>query len=470
MKMRLRLSLGSGGGGIISQAITATITPAMSALYEGQTVGDVIGYATMIDPANYTSPGNTITNVSVAFTGVANAAEATSEDDVVGFTVTVTDSAANQRIFNAGTTTVEYKANVTVTAGNEANIEINPIVPDSENIDVVVVGGVYAGTYTRTAGQLRGGALNLVLPSISGNTGLGDTLTLATGLWTTTSTLALTQQWKSDGTDISGATGLTFDITASEQGTNVTADVTGDDGTNPPTVATSLPVSIPAGGAANLIDITPAALAIPFNDTGSGATSETVDSTGVAAGDLIVITMCGQDATNGGEITSMTLGGQPATRLGIALDNANRRGLGEAWTVAKPATGGDSHTLVINYSEALNHKSIKVTAVPGRTGTPTAFIDARNTGNPISTTLNVGVGDALIAFGAIFENGQGPTITWSGMTVPDAGQLPPAPSTANTQWYFGTENVATADASRLIEATTSHLSIRAVGFIHVPLT
>ena len=459
MGMSLTLSP-VGGGGIVSQAITAIITPAMSPLFEGQTVGDVVNYAQQIAASNFISANGTVRpeDVTVTFQGDAvDESTVLAEGDTAGFTVTVTDNVGTTPVpFVATLITSQYKARVTVTAGNEANIDINPIVPDSENIDIVVVGGIYAGTYTRTAGQLNGAPLNLALPSISGNTALNDTLTLDRGLWTTASTLALTQQWQSDGTDISGATGLTFDITASEQGTDVTADVTGDDGTNQ-TIATSLPVSIPSGAVADPIYHGGSAQ----HNTGNVGESIAITSTGTAEGEPIIIMFAMQDSTNNGDVDTLTYGGVSAT-LVAKTDNTGQRGHTEIWMVAKPA-GGDTHTLTVAYTEQITQVEVSVFGCPGRTGT---VLDSAldNTDGPPSTwdiSVDTAVNAALIVVGVCFNTGSGNSITFTGAPTMVETEV----NGTQTRFARGAQTITTAETPRSVTATpatTNHAAAAAV--------
>jgi hypothetical protein len=83
----------------------------------------------------------------------------------------------------------------------------------------------YAGVYNIDTALLDTGPVNLVPAAISGTTDLGDTLTAIPGLWVydpTAGAPTIAANWQSDGTDVSpAATGTTFDITAAEQGTDV---------------------------------------------------------------------------------------------------------------------------------------------------------------------------------------------------------------------------------------------------------
>src|SRR5687768_16279907 len=58
------------------------------------------------------------------------------------------------------------------------------------------------------ARPVSGGPVNTVLPSISGTTNVGETSTGTPG--TSTGDPVLTHQWRRDGVDISGETGLTY--------------------------------------------------------------------------------------------------------------------------------------------------------------------------------------------------------------------------------------------------------------------
>jgi surface protein len=62
---------------------------------------------------------------------------------------------------------------------------------------------------------------NDVAPSISGNTGLGDTLTRTAGTWTGTPTPAVTGQWQRNGTPIAGETGTTYTIAVADSGADI---------------------------------------------------------------------------------------------------------------------------------------------------------------------------------------------------------------------------------------------------------
>lgn len=108
--MRLGLALGLGASQVTGAPpiITATVAPALAVLEDGDAVQG--GFSADIDQAsNYASTAGTISGVTVAVT--INAVSALASDtveagDAVVVTVTVTDSAANQRVFTLSRTAV----------------------------------------------------------------------------------------------------------------------------------------------------------------------------------------------------------------------------------------------------------------------------------------------------------------------------------------------------------------------------
>ncbi|MDN4611911.1 S8 family serine peptidase [Arthrobacter burdickii] len=69
------------------------------------------------------------------------------------------------------------------------------------------------------------GSLTAPVPTVSGTTKVGYTLTANTGAWTTGTTLKY--QWYRSGVPITGATGATFALTAADLGRSVSVGVTG---------------------------------------------------------------------------------------------------------------------------------------------------------------------------------------------------------------------------------------------------
>lgn len=87
--------------------------------------------------------------------------------------------------------------------------------------------------------------LNTALPTITGTTTLGDTLTCVPGTWTNSPT-GYTYQWRREGADIAGETTTQHVIVAADQGMSLSCMeiATNAAGTNS---ATSLPTIIPGG-------------------------------------------------------------------------------------------------------------------------------------------------------------------------------------------------------------------------------
>ena len=64
------------------------------------------------------------------------------------------------------------------------------------------------------------------LPEITGDVIVGETLTASPGVWTGNPVPIFSYQWKADGTDIEGATGQEYELTADEIGAEITVVVT----------------------------------------------------------------------------------------------------------------------------------------------------------------------------------------------------------------------------------------------------
>jgi hypothetical protein len=79
---------------------------------------------------------------------------------------------------------------------------------------------------SRPGGSWASTPINSVLPAITGDTGLGDTLTASTGTWLGQRSPTFTYQWKRGGVAISGATSSTYVITVDDIATTLTVTVT----------------------------------------------------------------------------------------------------------------------------------------------------------------------------------------------------------------------------------------------------
>jgi len=420
-------------GGIFS-LISATITPSMSALYDGQAVEDVTNYSTMVNTSNFSVPGRTISSVVAQFDGDAvSAAGALSEDDTAGFTVTVTDSAAEEYTFVASPITVEYKARITVTAGNEAEVDINPLVDDSENITITID----STDYTRTAGQLRGGPVNLIVPTISGTTGTGDDLTGDNESWTTsTGALTFTNQWQSDGVDISGETSTTYTILSGDAGADITFDVTADDGTNPTVTVSSAATSIPGGKS-----VTTLGSVARFDNEGDSDSITGIDLDSIADGTILIAVIAAADVNSGATFSAPTLGANTFTEV-VTAPPSGERGLGAIYRWTKSGTGS-RRTFTWNYSEYVSAVSIKLYQCDGCT----TVIDKQEE-NTSAATFDVSVdttSDCILIGGSANYLG---SVTHSGITMTE--QI-----VNGKYFYHGAEVVTTAATPRTVTATHS---------------
>jgi hypothetical protein len=159
-----------------ARIITAIVQPALAPLVAGDTIEDNLS-ADIDQTSNYASTAGTITSVTVTATINGVAADLTDTvafEDVVAITVTVTDSEANVRVFSLGRT-------------------VAGIAPSND-----------------------------VAPSIAGDTGLGDTLTVTAGTWSGVPAPTLAYQWLRGGVEIAGETGTTYVITLADSGASIT--------------------------------------------------------------------------------------------------------------------------------------------------------------------------------------------------------------------------------------------------------
>jgi len=116
-----------------------------------------------------------------------------------------------------------------------------------------------AGRRRRTSHEVpRAGAsapvlpVNLVLPSISGNTTFGATLTVSNGTWTGPPD-TYTYQWERDGSEIVGETDQTYEVVDADEGNDITCVVT----------ATNIVGAVEAESAAVTIEAEPGNTVIP---------------------------------------------------------------------------------------------------------------------------------------------------------------------------------------------------------------
>lgn len=98
---------------VVDQIITATLAPATSVLVVGQALDETTNWATFLLTSNYATSagGETINSVVVNYIGdTATAAEAFIDGESNHFSITVTDTALNERTFTTSARTVVYTA------------------------------------------------------------------------------------------------------------------------------------------------------------------------------------------------------------------------------------------------------------------------------------------------------------------------------------------------------------------------
>lgn len=197
-------------------------------------------------------------------------------------------------------------------------------------------------------------------PTITGTAAQGSTLTCAPGAWTPTPT-SVTYKWTRGGLAISGATGATYTLQASDAGTQVRCAVTAALPPYPEVTRTSAavvplksfatPGSIAVSGEANLGSTltasvtgnTPAASSIDFrwfrNGTAiPGATSSTYEVT--AADSLSTLSVTGTLKRSGYSPAAATAASVSVPKLFAAAPGvqiAGTMGLGETLTAQVPA-------------------------------------------------------------------------------------------------------------------------------------
>jgi len=87
--------------------------------------------------------------------------------------------------------------------------------------------GIGIGLNKRNVRHAGTPPVNTAIPTISGTTTVGSTLTATTGTWTGAPTPSFTYQWLRAGTPIGGATSSTYVIVVADQANTLTVRVTG---------------------------------------------------------------------------------------------------------------------------------------------------------------------------------------------------------------------------------------------------
>ncbi|PTL71740.1 hypothetical protein C1I63_02005 [Rathayibacter caricis DSM 15933] len=126
--------------------------------------------------------------------------------------------------------TYQWKANGTALSGATGSTYQPSAATLGKTITVTVSGtkvGYTSATRTSAAtAAVASGTLTAATPKITGTAKVGSTLTATAGTWGP-APVALTYQWKANGTAISGATATTYKPTSATVGRTITVTVTG---------------------------------------------------------------------------------------------------------------------------------------------------------------------------------------------------------------------------------------------------
>lgn len=291
---------------LTAASISAATAPAMSRLFDGQSVDDVTDYATMVSEANFTSSVGTVRaqDVTVTFTDDATAADAAlALDDTAGFVVTVTDDQGSGPFtFTADPIVVEYDVQVISLNNNTADVQVNDLVPDGYDITLDLTSSThpqYNGEYLVNSTGLRGsdpypipGTSAITYSGALVDLTVGDTLTAQPPIATTinTSVSVTAWQWKRDGVDVSGANSENYALTNADLTQEWTVEFTLRDNLGNEIAHTSAPLNLTPsvllkglkGVAAHATDLASEFAITPVSyNVDSGPSGFSVDGSGI---------------------------------------------------------------------------------------------------------------------------------------------------------------------------------------------
>lgn len=219
-----------------------------------------------------------------------------------------------------------------------------------------------------------GPPVNLAIPTITGTTTIGSTLTSSTGTWSGTSPITYAYQWKRAGSNISGATSSTYTLVSADLNQNITVTVTATN-VNGSASATSVAV-IP-------VDLSPAGL---FAAGEQGVWYDPSDTS----------TMF-QSSSSGLPVTA---DGDP---VGLILDKSKGLALGTE-TVVNGTFANTSTWLTSNSSFSVVSDRAFVTHTAGTTGSIYQFLTTV-TGKTYRFTVDYERGTATEVFISISSGG-----------------------------------------------------------------
>ncbi|MCU1407395.1 MAG: hypothetical protein JWQ43_3698 [Glaciihabitans sp.] len=140
----------------------------------------------------------------------------------------------------------QWKRNGAAISGKTASTYVLVTADAGQKITVTVSGsksGFTGITKTSSAKTINKVLTTTPVPTVSGTTKVGSTLTAKAGTWKPTG-VTLKYQWKRNGTSIAGKTGTTYKLAAADKGKKVTVVVTGSKSGYTSVARTSIPKTI----------------------------------------------------------------------------------------------------------------------------------------------------------------------------------------------------------------------------------
>ncbi len=385
--------------------------------------------------------------------------------------------------------TYQWKANGTTISGATDPTFTPTPTQLGQTISVTVTGtktGYTTASQTSTAtAAVVAGTLTAPTPTITGTAVVGGTLTAVPGTWAP-APVALTYQWKANGTSITGATTSTLALTASQLGQTVTVTVTGTktgyttaakDSTATPAVAgATLTTAVPTITGTAVVDGTltavpgtwgpaPVTLAYQWKANGStisGATATTLTIPATALGQTITVSVTGSKAGYATETTdSLPTASVVAAVLTAPTPTITGTPTVDATLTAVPGTWGPS-PVTLTYQWKSGGSNItgatgSTLVVPAASVGQTITVTVTGTKTGYTTTSKTSTATAAVAPGTLTA----PTPTISGTAqegatlTAAAGVWTPAPVVLTYQWKSGGTNITGATGTTLVVPAAS---------------
>ncbi|WP_436397430.1 Ig domain-containing protein [Roseobacter sp. S98] len=212
---------------VAAYEITATLPPASSPLYEGQSISDMSGYAAMTDVANFSVNAGDLVSAVASVTGdaLSDTAPLTAGDQA-GFSVMVTGTAGSPVSFSTALQTVEPVLTITDSGTSQAVLTLSALPDDSVPVPATTIeidGVIHTLPAGTTCGDLRSSAVQMerdspVLTSTGDPAAFaeGDVLTLADTIWLSTDMLSFSVVVSNSGGVVQSGTDRSYTVTATD--------------------------------------------------------------------------------------------------------------------------------------------------------------------------------------------------------------------------------------------------------------